>query len=65
MKIVSILLSSVSILMVLSTLICGFWIRANGAPAESVDFHMKLGAATGVLVLISLVVMIVLALKVS
>lgn len=65
MKVASFVLSSISILLVLSTLLCGFWLHSHGADPEGVAFHMKLASVTGVFVLISLGLMIALALKVA
>jgi cytochrome b561 len=48
------ILSVLSLLMVASTLICGFWIHnTKNVPdmVSSVNFHMMLGVVTGVLVL--------------
>ena len=41
MKTILIVLSAISILMLLSTLICGFWIKAQGAAVDksSLSFH--------------------------
>ena len=38
MKIVLIILSVVSGLLVVSTTICGLWVKANGSPPDSVAF---------------------------
>jgi hypothetical protein len=59
MKTTSIILSSLSILMALSQLICGLWIKSNGAVPSSVSFHASLGIATVLVVLITIVVMLV------
>ena len=63
MKTTSIILSSLSILMALSQLICGLWIKANGAVPSSVSFHASLGIATVLVVLITIVVMLVFIVK--
>ena len=63
MKTTSILLSSLSILMALSQLICGLWIKSNGAVPSSVSFHASLGISTVVVVLITIVVMLVFIVK--
>ena len=63
MKPLSIVLSSLSVLMLLSTLICGLWLRSNGAPAESVDFHVKLAIPTVIITLIAFAILIVRVLK--
>jgi|GEM_PF-2149297 len=63
MKTASILLSSLSMLMALSELICGLWIRSNGAVPSSVSFHASLGIATVLVVLITIMVMLVFIVK--
>lgn len=63
MKTTSIILSSLSILMALSELICGLWIKSNGAVPSSVSFHASLGIATVLVVLITIVVMLVFIVK--
>ena len=63
MKTTSIIVSSLSILMVLSQLICGLWIKSNGAVPSSVNFHASLGIATVLVVLITIVVMLVFIVK--
>jgi hypothetical protein len=59
MKTVSIILSSISMLLLVSTLICGFWIRSQtpaGSPpdASSITFHMQIAVATTIFVLAAL-----------
>jgi hypothetical protein len=63
MKTTSIILSSLSILMALSQLICGLWIKSNGAVPSSVSFHASLGIATVLVVLVTIVVMLVFIIK--
>ena len=63
MKTLPIILSSLSVLMLLSTLICGLWLRSNGAPADSVAFHAKLAIPTVIITLITFVVLIVRVMK--
>lgn len=63
MKTTSILLSSLSILMALSQLICGLWIKSNGAVPSSVSFHASLGIATVLVILVTIVVMLVFIVK--
>ena len=63
MKIASIILSSLTILLALSQLICGLWIQANGAVPSSVTFHARLGISTVVVALITIVVMLVFVLR--
>jgi hypothetical protein len=63
MKIVVLILSIVSILMLLSTLICGLWIRNAGDKitdmASSLNFHMSIGVATVVITVITLIVVLI------
>ncbi len=58
MKILMVILSVVDVLMLGSTLLCGFWIRShatNGVPdPSSVSFHGALAVATCVVVLITI-----------
>ena len=63
MKIASIILSSLTILMVLSQLICGLWLQSNGADASNIAFHTKLGIGSVAMTLITLVVLLIYALK--
>jgi hypothetical protein len=51
MKSILIILIGISILLMLSTLICGLWIRNNAEQVEtsSIDFHMTIGIASVVL----------------
>jgi hypothetical protein len=58
MKTLTIVLSSLSVLMLLSTLICGSWLRAKGADPEGISFHIKLAIPTVILTLISLALLI-------
>jgi len=56
MKVLSIVLGSISVLLLGSTLLCGFWISshtpAGSAPeASSITFHMQIAVATAVFVL--------------
>jgi hypothetical protein len=59
MKVVSIVLGSISILLLGSTLLCGFWINSHTAPgtapeASSITFHMQIAVATALFVIASL-----------
>lgn len=54
MRTIHIILSFTSLLLVGSTLICGFWIHTSKNVADmasSVNFHMMLAVATAVVVL--------------
>ena len=46
MKIAAIILSSLTILMALSQMICGLWVQSHGAPADQVSFHIRFGIGT-------------------
>jgi len=59
MKIASTILSSVTILMALSELICGLWLQANGADASNIAFHSQLGIGTVVMTVVTLIVLLV------
>lgn len=54
MRTIHIILSVISLLLILSTLICGFWIHNSKNVTDmagSVNFHMMIGVATGLSVL--------------
>lgn len=59
MKTASIILSSLTILMGLSQLICGLWLQSNGSEPSSIAFHSQLGIATVVMTFITFIVMLV------
>lgn len=59
MKTASIILSSLTLLMILSQLICGLWMRSNDYEQSSIAFHSQLGIATVVMTVITLIVMLV------
>jgi len=61
MNTIAIILSSASGLMLVSTLICGFWIRAQGSTPESLGFHAKFAVATSLVTASALVVLLSLA----
>jgi hypothetical protein len=63
MKIASIVLSTLTILMALSQLICGLWLQSHGAERSSILFHTQLGIGTVVMTLITIIVMLVFILK--
>lgn len=58
MKILTIVLSSLSVLMMLSTLICDAWLRSKGANPEGIAFHLKLAVPTVILTLVTLALLI-------
>lgn len=63
MKIASIALSSLTILMVLSQLICGLWLQSQGADPGSLGFHVRFGIGTVVISLATIFVMLIFILK--
>lgn len=54
MKTLITLLSSASGLLLLSTMICGLWLKSQGATPESVQFHITIAIASIVLSLVTL-----------
>jgi hypothetical protein len=60
MKVLYVVLSVVSLLSMVSVLICGLWIKGNADKitdmASSVGFHMNLGIFTVVITIVALVV---------
>jgi hypothetical protein len=59
MKTLSTVLNIISIVLMASTLLCGFWIRSHtpaGTPADasSVTFHIQIAVATAIFVLAAL-----------
>jgi hypothetical protein len=59
MTLISIILSAITILLVLSQLICGLWLRAKGADPQGVAFHARLGIGSAIATLVTVVVMLV------
>ena len=56
-------LSSLTILMVLSQLICGLWLNFQGTDTSSVAFHIRFGIGTVAMTLITVTVMLISLLK--
>lgn len=58
MKTLEITLIALSTLLILSTMICGMWIHSSVAnqTADSIRFHMQIGAATVIATLVALTV---------
>lgn len=58
MKIITIIMTSLSALFLLSVLICGLWIKAQKATQaiteDSINFHANLGVASVVITLLTL-----------
>ena len=62
MRTIQVVMSVISTLLIAFTLICGFWIRNSGQVADlasSASFHMTLGIATGVSVLITTIITLI------
>ena len=61
LRVITIILSVITLLLLFCMLVCGLWISSNGTDAAGISFHMTVGisgaaaaAATCVLALISL-----------
>lgn len=64
MKAIILIFAIITGLVMVSTLICGLWIRANKVTeVSSLNFHMSIGIASVILGIITVVLVIVLALK--
>ncbi|OJT82454.1 hypothetical protein BM532_11330 [Clostridioides difficile] len=60
MKIITIGSSLITVLLFLSTMICGFWIKNNKiTDASSIKFHMNSAIFTGIFLLISTILLII------
>lgn len=59
MKTITIILAAISILLLLSTLICGLWLKSKGADASGIAFHIQLAIPTVIVTLATIVVAIV------
>lgn len=63
MKLMTIIMSSLSGLFLLSVLICGIWIRTQkatlAAPEDAISFHANLGVATVVITLLTIAVLLI------
>lgn len=58
MKTIAIILGSLAALLLLSTAICGLWIKANQVTeASSLQFHMTIGLAAVVVSLVAFVLL--------
>ncbi len=58
MKIAAIVLSSITILMALSQVICGVWIQSHPAP-DSVAFHVRFGIGTVIVAIVTVAILLV------
>jgi hypothetical protein len=54
MKIVSIVFSSIGLLLMLYTLICGLWIHSQGASANDVAYHGRYAVASVIITLVGI-----------
>jgi len=58
MKVIAIIMSSLSVLFLLSVLICGLWIKTQkttlAITEESIHFHANLGVASVVITLLTI-----------
>lgn len=52
MKIISIVISSIGALLMLYTMICGFWIHSHGATPQEVAYHSRYGITSIVVLLL-------------
>lgn len=60
MKIITIGSSLITVLLFLSTMVCGFWIKNNKVTdASSIKFHMNSAIFTGIFLLISTILLII------
>lgn len=64
MKIISIIMASLTALLLLSTLICGLWIKSNKiTEISSINFHTNIGIAAVVCGIITIILLFVFAMK--
>lgn len=64
MKFFTILSGIITVLLLLTTMICGLWIRANNlAETNSMNFHINSGIASVVFAIITLISLIILLAK--
>lgn len=61
MKVISLIAGIITILLLLSTLICGLWIKSHGLTnnIDSLAFHMKIGIASVIFGLFSAILLII------
>lgn len=60
MKIAMLISAVITALLMLSTMICGFWIRANGiSDPSSFEFHISCGVAAVAFSFITLILLII------
>jgi fumarate reductase subunit D len=64
MKVISIISAVITALLLFSTLVCGLWIHTNKVTdASSITFHMNIGIATVIFSSISVILLLMIALK--
>lgn len=65
MKVISLITGIITILLLLSTLICGLWIKSHNLinDAGSLAFHMKIGTASVIFGSISALLLIIQVMK--
>jgi len=64
MKIISIIIAAITVLLLLSTLMCGLWIKSKGlTDVGSLNFHMQIGIGTVIFGLISVILLMFKTLK--
>ncbi len=54
MKIASLVLSSIGLLLMLYTLICGLWIHSQGASANDIAYHGRYAVASVIITLLGI-----------
>ena len=57
MKIIAIVLSAATVLMLSSTLLCGLWLRAKGSTPEGAAIHGKLAVPSAILALVTVIIL--------
>jgi len=63
MKTGAVILSVLTVLMVLSQLICGLWTESHGADPSSIAFHTQLGIGTVGVTLVTVIFLLYVALR--
>lgn len=64
MKAFSLVIAIITGLLLFSTLVCGLWIRANKVTdVSSLNFHMNIGIASAIFSFITVILLIILALR--
>ncbi|KAJ49637.1 fumarate reductase subunit D [Clostridium tetanomorphum] len=65
MKVISLITGIVTILLLLSTLICGLWIKSHDLVnnIDSLAFHMRIGIASVIFGLFSTILLIIQVIK--